>query len=141
MTESLGVIEINDDVVVGSIAGHCVGRTPGVACVSEGVVDGLSRMILSAEATRGVRVLIKKEGEKSAVLDLFVNVEEGTTIPAVAASLQRSVRDAVEAMTGFHVESVNVHVRDIVRSLRKSNTEVEEEGENGELVKKPGAGD
>ncbi len=118
MAEPLGDIEISNEVV-SNIAWRCAARTPGIAGTTEGFVDGIAKMIRSGETTRAVRVDIK---EKVAILDLFINVEEGVAIPTVAASLQRSVKDTVETMTGLQVEAVNVHIRDIVRPVPRANS-------------------
>jgi uncharacterized alkaline shock family protein YloU len=121
MAEPLGDIEISNEVV-SNIAWHCAARTPGIAGTTEGFVDGIAKMIRSGESSRAIRVDIK---DKAAVLDVFINVEEGVAIPTVAASLQRSVKDAVEAMTGIRVEAVNVHIRDIVKPAQRPVSTVE----------------
>jgi len=115
MTEPLGDIEISEDVVA-NIAAHCASRTPGVVEMSEGLVGGISKFLRhgfpgQAEASKGVKV---EMAEKSAVIDLSIAVLEGHPIPTVASSLQRSVKDKVEKMTGLRVERVNVFVRDIL---------------------------
>jgi uncharacterized alkaline shock family protein YloU len=121
MAEPLGDIDISNEVV-GNIAWHCAARIPGVAGTTEGFVEGIAKMIRPGESSRAIRVDIK---EKAAILDLFINVEEGVSIPTVAASLQRSVKDTVEAMTGLRVEAVNVHIRDIVKPSSRPDSGVE----------------
>ena len=49
-----------------------------------------------------------------AVIDISVNLKYGANIPAVAETLQKAVKDAVQNMTGITVSKVNVHVAGIV---------------------------
>lgn len=46
----------------------------------------------------------------SVVVDLSVRVRYGEKIPAVAASLQDTVGQAVESQAGLSVDAVNIHV-------------------------------
>lgn len=45
-----------------------------------------------------------------AVIDISVNLKYGANIPEVAETLQKTVKDAVQNMTGITVSKVNVHV-------------------------------
>jgi len=54
-----------------------------------------------------VRVTVEDAG---AVIDLYVMLRYGYAIPEVAEKIQNAVASAVEAMTGFAVKAVNVHV-------------------------------
>ena len=49
-----------------------------------------------------------------AVIDISVNLKYGANIPEVAETLQKTVKDAVQNMTGITVSKVNVHVAGIV---------------------------
>ena len=49
-----------------------------------------------------------------AVIDISVNLKYGANIPQVAEALQKTVKDAVQNMTGITVSKVNVHVAGIV---------------------------
>ena len=48
--------------------------------------------------------------DNAAVIDLYVMIRYGYPIPEVAEKIQNAVSSAVEAMTGFQVKAVNVHV-------------------------------
>ena len=96
--EELGCIHISEDVLAAVSAGAAA------------EVDGISGMMNVATkktAAKGVRVSV--EGD-SAVIDLYVMLRYGYAIPEVAEKIQSAVVSAVEAMTGFAVKAVNVHV-------------------------------
>lgn len=57
--------------------------------------------------SKGVRA--EAEGEK-VLFELEVNMEYGRDFRAVGRRIQEEVRDAVESMTGWQVEAVNVDV-------------------------------
>jgi uncharacterized alkaline shock family protein YloU len=44
------------------------------------------------------------------VVDLFVIIEYGYSIPEVAAQIQENVKRTIEVMTGLDVMEVNLHV-------------------------------
>jgi uncharacterized alkaline shock family protein YloU len=52
-------------------------------------------------------------GEKEAAIDLDIVVEYGVSIPDLARSIQRNVKQAVERMTGLEAVEVNVSVDDL----------------------------
>ena len=96
--EELGSIHISEDVLAAVAS--------GAAAEIEGIT-GLMHMTTKKAAARGVRVSIEDE---CAVIDLFVMLRYGYAIPEVAEKVQNAVASAVEAMTGFSVKAVNVHV-------------------------------
>lgn len=96
--EELGCIHISEDVLAAVSAGAAA------------EVDGISGMMNVATkktAAKGVRVSVEDD---SAVIDLYVMLRYGYAIPEVAEKIQSAVVSAVEAMTGFAVKAVNVHV-------------------------------
>ena len=97
-TEELGCIHISDDVLAAVAA--------GAAAEVEGIC-GMMNVTTKKSAVRGVRVSVESE---CAVLDLYVMLRYGYAIPEVAEKIQTAVASAVEAMTGFTVKAVNVHV-------------------------------
>ena len=96
--EELGCIHISEDVLAAVSA--------GAAAEVEGIC-GMMNMTTKKTAARGVKVSF--EGE-CAVIDIFVMLRYGYAIPEVAEKIQNAVASAVEAMTGFAVKAVNVHV-------------------------------
>ena len=96
--DEMGCIHISEDVLATISA--------GAAAEVEGV-SGLMNLAAKKTAARGVRLSV---ADNAAVIDLYVMVRYGYPIPEVAEKIQNAVASAVEAMTGFAVKSVNVHV-------------------------------
>ncbi|MEG2037937.1 MAG: Asp23/Gls24 family envelope stress response protein [Ruthenibacterium sp.] len=101
--EENGSINISEEVVAAIAAGAAL------------EIDGVSGMMSGA----GVSDLVKKNPAKgvkidmageSIVLDLYLTVSYGHPIPEIAESVQKAVSTAVEAMAGFTVSGVNIHV-------------------------------
>ena len=105
--EENGSINIAEDVV-SAIA-------VGAVCEVEGVAGMLSGGNVSDLMKKGQSKGVHLEMDGEAVrLDLYITVRYGNPIPEVAQNAQRAVASAVEAMTGFQVSAVNIHVGAIV---------------------------
>lgn len=106
----LGVVTVDDDVVVriaGFAALDCYGI---VGMASKRSTDGIVQLMGRENLGRGVRV--RSNGEKVDI-DLFIIVEYGISISAVAASIIETVKYKVERLAGIPVGRVNVCVEDI----------------------------
>jgi len=99
-------LAISPDVLYG-IAQLALDQLTGVKAIQPPSRVG---EILSGKRARGIH--IEREGDKVFV-DLTVSVEYGVEIPKAAKLAQSAVRDAVAAMTGLSVQSVNVTVEAI----------------------------
>jgi uncharacterized alkaline shock family protein YloU len=86
-----------------------------VGLASKNVFDGFSNFIVK-DPTHGIEVHYEEE---SILIDLYVVVEYGTNIKAVADSVSSTVRFHVEKALGLPIKEVNVHVQ----GLRVSNSE------------------
>jgi len=78
----------------------------GAAVEVEGI-SGLMNLTGKKTNAKGVRIAVEDE---SAVVDLYVMIRYGYAIPEVAEKIQTAVASSLEAMTGFAVKAVNVHV-------------------------------
>ena len=96
--EELGCIHISEEVLA-SIAA-------GAAVEIEGI-SGLMSLAGKKTSAKGVRIAVEDE---AAVVDLYVMIRYGYAIPEVAEKIQTAVASSLEAMTGFAVKAVNVHV-------------------------------
>lgn len=96
--DELGSIHISEDVLAG-VAGSAAYEIEGIS--------GLMHINAKKNHARGVRVSVEND---RAVLDIYLVVRYGYSIPEVAEKVQAAVVSAVEAMTGFAVKAVNVHV-------------------------------
>ena len=124
-------IEISNDVIA-VIAGVAVSEVQGVSAMSGGFAGGITEVLSGKKnLAKGIKV---EKSENTAKIDVNIIVEYGSRIPDVAFEIQNRVKKAVEGMTGFKVEEVNVHVQgvntDVIKNEEVSkNNESEEEGE------------
>ncbi len=97
--------------VIGIIAGLAAAEVEGVSGMTLGLVDGINQILGSNKKySKGVK--IELEGNE-VVIDLYVIVKYGVKIPDVAFSIQNSVKNSVESMTGLKVRSVNINVQGV----------------------------
>ena len=109
-TTELGTVTVNEDVllkVVGYAALECYGI---VAMSSKRAKDGFVEWLGKENLTKGVQVNITEAGID---IDLFIIVEYGISISAVAANIIDTVKYKIEHLTGIKVDKVTVSVEDI----------------------------
>ncbi len=111
----LGTIRISPRVIA-AIAHQAVLKSYGVVGLApKNLMSGIARA-LAKDPTEGIAVHYDENGIE---IDLYIIVEYGTRITAVANSAANLVRYHVEKTVGLPVKAVNVHVR----GLRVSNGE------------------
>ena len=106
----LGFITVAEDVistVAGYAAIECIGI---VAMASKRATDGLVELLGRENLKRGVRVNLMEE---SATISLYIIVEYGVSIAAVAKTVIETVKYRVETVTGISVTNVHVTVEGI----------------------------
>lgn len=107
----LGTIRLSDDIIA-MIAGYAAVENYGIVGMnSKKAGDALVELFGRDNLKRGVKVNVSESGE--VVVDLFVTLEYGVSLPAVAANTKSNVRYRIEEMTGLTVTCVNVHVEAI----------------------------
>ena len=105
-----------DESVVQKIAGIACREVSGVHAmgVSTSRAFGAVRERIPGSSgpniAQGVGVEV---GESEAAVDLDIVVDYGVSIPDLARSIQRNVKQAVERMTGLNVVEVNINVDDL----------------------------
>ena len=93
------------------MAGHAAVACYGVMGMSaRGLRDGVAQLLRRENLDKGVDV---READGQLVIDLYVIVEHGTRITAVAQNLQSTVRFEVERLLGVPVGEVNVFVQGV----------------------------
>lgn len=125
--EDYGDIRIADEVIsiVASLAAQ---EVPGVLGMSGGLTDGINRFLGKENASKGVR--LKFEG-KTVNANVYINVEYGSCIPEIALEVQEKVKEAIEAMTGYEVQFVDVNVEGVAK---RQATELEKEASSDEAM-------
>lgn len=123
--DEYGDIRIADEVIciVASLAAQ---EVPGVVSMSGGLTDGINRFLGKEDASKGVR--LKFEG-KLVNASVYINVEYGACIPEIALEVQEKVKDAIEAMTGYEVQFVDVNVEGVAK---RPQTELEKAASSDE---------
>lgn len=108
--QKAGNLKISDEVVA-VCAANATLKTKGVAELTGGLTNALSKNILGKELlSKGVKV---SQGEEGLIMDIFVIVDYQVNIPAVAWDIQEHVKKEVESMTELSVEAVNINVQGV----------------------------
>ncbi|MFQ8602713.1 MAG: Asp23/Gls24 family envelope stress response protein [Anaerovoracaceae bacterium] len=103
-------IKISDEVIA-VCAVNATLKTEGVANLSGGISNTLSKNILGKELTsKGVKVNQTDEGIE---IDVHIIVKYLAKIPAVAWDIQENVKKEVQSMTELKVAAVNIHVEGV----------------------------
>jgi len=109
-TTELGHVSVNEEVVL-KVAGYAALECYGiVGMASKRSTDGIVQMLGIENLARGVKVHIMND---TVDVDLYIIVEYGISISAVAATLIDTVKYKVEHLAGVKVNKVNVSVEDI----------------------------
>lgn len=105
--ESLGQIDISSSAIV-TITSQAVNQCYGVVgMASKNLYDGIAHL-LTRDGSRGIDVrMINNEIN----IDVYVIIEYGVRIKAVAESIQHTVKYHVESVLGLPVSEVNVFVQ------------------------------
>lgn len=111
-TQENGAIMISEDVI-GTIVSHAVTEVEGVVGLSVKPGADIADMIGKKNWGKGMKIVIGENDDVS--IDCNINVAYGQSVVAVAKAAQEAIMNAMEAMTGATVSSVNVNVCGIVR--------------------------
>lgn len=107
-TESIGEIVISPRVLE-VITGIAAMKVEGVHSLhNKAMTDSFSKETLG----RGVYLTTTEDG--SATADLYVYLQYGISVPAVAIAIQQAVKSAIYDMAEVVLTEVNVHVVGIV---------------------------
>ena len=105
-----GTITIDPEViarVAGLSATDCYGI---VGMAAKSMKDGLVHLLKKESLTKGVRVQMNDE---YLTINLYIIVEYGTNISAIANSLKSNVKYNVEEQIGLPVGEVNIFVEGV----------------------------
>lgn len=104
--EYSGRIEVSPTAIA-SIANQAVLSCYGVVgTTARGLAAGIAN-VLSRDSKRGIEVHIQNG---QIIIDVYVIIEYGTRIAAVAVSVMNVIKFSVERALGIPVAEVNVHV-------------------------------
>lgn len=108
-SKGTGGLVISEEVIA-TIAVNAAKDVDGVAAVASRAPEMLSTILKTDSPLRSVKVTAV---DNDIQLHVYIAIKDGKKIPAVASEVQRSVKDAVQSMTGKVVTKVNVNIADI----------------------------
>ena len=123
INEKIGVIKISDDVIAMCVV-NAVLNTKGVSEFSPVFADNFSKNIFGKDPLfKGIKV---SQGDDGVSVDVYVIVEYGVKIPAVAWDIQENVKKEIESMIDTAVKAVNIHVQGV--RIKDEGVPVNEQG-------------
>lgn len=102
----LGKIEISPEVIE-VIAAIAASEVEGVAAMRGNFAAGVAEKLGRKSHRKGVKVDLTDDG---IVLDVYVIVEYGYSIPSIGQEIQKNIRQELQNMTALDVNEINVHV-------------------------------
>ena len=112
LVNDLGKITMSEDLIA-SIAGFAAVENYGIVGMSsKNATDTIIQLVGGDNVKRGVKVTML-DGGTAVDIDLYVTLEYGVSLPAVAQNTIQNVRYRVNEMTGLTVSNVNIYVEAI----------------------------
>jgi len=116
--EKLSPVKISDDVIA-ICAANATLKTVGVADLSSGFSDTLSKNLLGRDPMyTGIKV---DQNDEGITIEVYVLVEYGTKIPEVAWDIQENVKNAINEMTELYVNAVHIHIQGVIATEEKDD--------------------
>ena len=107
---ALGTVTVTEEVLL-TVAGYTALECYGiVGMAAKRTTDGIVQLMGRENLGRGVRI---RAAADSVDVDLFIIVEYGISMSAVADTIIDTVKYKIEHLTGIKVNRVNVSVEDI----------------------------
>lgn len=104
-----GKVVFAEDVVA-TIVTLAASEVDGVYSMGGSAIEGITEKLGKKSYTKGVKIEI---GTQECAVDMSVVIRYGYKIQDVCANIQKSVKDAIETMTGLNVVEVNVFVQSV----------------------------
>ncbi|MBC5637170.1 Asp23/Gls24 family envelope stress response protein [Ornithinibacillus sp. BX22] len=102
----LGKVEIAPEVIE-VIAGIAASEVDGLANMRGNFATGVVEKFGKKSHSKGVKVELAEDG---IVIDVYVVLDFGVSIPEVAQKIQSNIRQTLKTMTSLDISEVNVHV-------------------------------
>ncbi|HHY73092.1 MAG TPA: Asp23/Gls24 family envelope stress response protein [Bacillus bacterium] len=103
---SLGRVEIAPEVIE-VIAGIAASEVDGVSSMRGNFATGVAEKLGRKSHGKGIKVEL---GEEGILIDVYVVMLFGVSIPDVAKRIQDNIRQALLNMTALDVSEINIHV-------------------------------
>ena len=106
----LGTVTVSEEILL-KVAGYSALECYGiVGMASKRTTDGIVQLMGKENLGRGVKV---RPAGDSVDVDLFIIVEYGISISAIADTIIDTVKYKIEHLTGVKVGKINISVEDI----------------------------
>ncbi|WP_058307486.1 Asp23/Gls24 family envelope stress response protein [Gracilibacillus massiliensis] len=102
----LGKVEIAPEVLE-VIAGIATTEIPGVSSMRGNFATGVAERLGKKAHGKGIKVELSND---TVLIDVFIVVDYGHSVPNIAEKIQLNVRQAIENMTAIDIKEINVHV-------------------------------
>lgn len=102
----LGKVQIAPEVIE-VITGIAASEVDGISSMRGSFATDVVERFGKKSHSKGVKVELTQEG---IMIDLYVVLEFGVSIPKVAEKIQSNIRQTLKNMTALEVSEVNVHV-------------------------------
>ncbi|WP_138415865.1 Asp23/Gls24 family envelope stress response protein [Aquibacillus sediminis] len=120
---NLGTVEIAPEVIE-VIAGIATTEIVGVSSMRGNFATGVVERFGKKSHGKGIKVELTENG---VLIDVYVVLDYGTTIPEVAQKIQTNIRQALKNMTALEIDEINIHVVGVQMEQQK-----EEQGDDQE---------
>ena len=108
--KGIGEVVISEEVIA-TIAALAAVEVKGVVSTVGTMPNEIIEKLGMKKLSKGVKIVLAEEAVN---IDLALNVSDNAVIPEVSEEVQMKVKSAVETMTGYPVESVNIRVASVV---------------------------
>lgn len=103
---TLGTVEIAPEVIE-VIAGIAATEVEELYAMRGNFASGVAERLGKKAHSKGVKVELTDNG---VIIDIYVILKFGVSIPVVAQKLQTNIRQTIANMTAIELEEINVHV-------------------------------
>lgn len=103
-----GKVTCNKNILL-SIINLATKEIAGVSSLCDNFGSGIKK-IFSNNYTNGVKIEYTNNG---VVIDVFVNVLYGYSVPDIAYKVQENIKNGISSMLDVKISSINVHVQNV----------------------------
>ena len=103
-----GKVTCNKNILL-SIINLATKEIAGVSSLCDNFGSGLKKLF-STNYTNGVKV---EYGKNGVIIDVYINVFAGYSVPDIAYKVQENIKNSISAMLDVNIDTINVHVQGV----------------------------
>lgn len=92
------------------------GIVRGIVSIAVSEVPGVAISSKSKKTSKFADAIKLKFNDDGICVDVNINVFAGYNVPDIAFNIQQSIKESVESMSEYKIDSINVHVVSVVAS-------------------------